>query len=73
MIALSVSPDGLNKWKEEFSAHGCTVFVGGLTVLHMLIDIVTGAEVFLFLTFHIFLSNCLQVTFKFFFCAMGSQ
>ena len=52
MVTLSVSPDIMNKWKEDLSANGCTVFMGGLTVLHILIsrwcginDIVTGAAV----------------------------
>jgi len=52
MITLSVEPEVVKMWKECLTKQGCTVFMGGLCILHVLLarwcnqdDIVTGAAV----------------------------
>ena len=52
MITFELSPSVIRTWKEDLASQGCTIFMGGLTVLHLLLarwcnkdDIVTGAAV----------------------------
>ena len=52
MIDFNISSDIITKWKKDIASQGCTIFMGGLTVLHILLarwcdsnDIITGAAV----------------------------
>jgi len=52
MVTLRIEPDVAAKWKQNLSAHGCTPFMGGMALLHILLsrwfnekDIVSGAAI----------------------------
>mmetsp|Transcript_30864 Transcript_30864/g.62275 ORF Transcript_30864/g.62275 Transcript_30864/m.62275 type:complete len:198 (+) Transcript_30864:1612-2205(+) len=52
MVTLRLEPDIANKWKQCLSSHGCTPFMGGMTLLHIILsrwfnekDIVSGAAI----------------------------
>lgn len=52
MVTLRLEPDVAAKWKQCLSSHGCTPFMGGMTLLHILLsrwfnekDIVSGAAI----------------------------
>ncbi len=52
MVTLRLEPDVAMRWKQCLSSHGCTPFMGGMTLLHILLsrwfnekDIITGAAI----------------------------
>ena len=52
MVTLRIEPETAAKWKQSLSTHGCTPFMGGMTLLHILLsrwfnekDLVSGAAI----------------------------